>query len=159
MLDTLDRIDDELFATDYRLHAQRHLTLLPEPPTIRLRLVADSPRLRLRLAPPGPDEPTVRLPPRPVVATVVGRYVRVRGALWSSGRSTGGWPAVLPRARRRRAPLRGAPHRARVRRAGVYRASVYRRQPDGTEIVVFVGVVVLVVVAVAASGLIVWWWV
>jgi hypothetical protein len=33
----LDRIDDELFATDYRSPTQiRHLTLLPEPPTIRL---------------------------------------------------------------------------------------------------------------------------
>jgi hypothetical protein len=34
----LDRIDDELFATDYRLPSQRrHLTVLPEPPTVRFR--------------------------------------------------------------------------------------------------------------------------
>ncbi len=33
----LDRIDDELFSTDYRSPTQtRHLTLLPEPPTVRL---------------------------------------------------------------------------------------------------------------------------
>ena len=33
----LDRIDDELFATDYRSPGQRrHLTVLPEPPTVRL---------------------------------------------------------------------------------------------------------------------------
>jgi hypothetical protein len=32
----LDLIDDELFATDYRLPSQRrHLTVLPEPPTVR----------------------------------------------------------------------------------------------------------------------------
>lgn len=162
--DTLDRIDDELFATDYRVTLLRHLTVLPEPPTIRLRLVADSPRVRLRLQPPGPDETTVRLPARPVVGTVVGRYHRVRGALWSAGRATGGWPAVLPRTRRaqgqarRRAPQRGAPYRARVHPAGVYRASVHRRAEDGTEAVVFVGLVVLVVVGVAATGVIVWWW-
>ena len=54
--DLLDLIEDELFATDYRLPprprgapVQRHLTLLPEPPTVRLRLVVDSPRMRLRL--------------------------------------------------------------------------------------------------------------
>jgi hypothetical protein len=45
-----------------------------------------------------------------------------------------------------------------VHRAGVYRASVRRRDADGTEVVVFVGLVVLVVIAVAATGLIVWWW-
>jgi hypothetical protein len=33
----LDRIDDELFSTDYRSPRQiRHRTLLPEPPTVRL---------------------------------------------------------------------------------------------------------------------------
>jgi hypothetical protein len=33
----LDRIDDELFATDYRSPSQRrHLTVLPEPPTVRV---------------------------------------------------------------------------------------------------------------------------
>jgi hypothetical protein len=33
----LDSIDDELFMTDYRSPTQaRHLTLLPEPPTVRL---------------------------------------------------------------------------------------------------------------------------
>jgi hypothetical protein len=157
--DLLDLIEDELFATDYRLPprprgapVQRHLTLLPEPPTVRLRLVVDSPRMRLRLQPPGPDEATVRLPPQPVVAVPVGRYRRVPRALWSSGRSTGGWPTVLTR------PRRGASYRARVRTAGVYRASVRRREADGTEVVVFVGLVVLIVVAVAASGAIVWWW-
>lgn len=35
--DELDRIDDELFSIDYRSPTQaRHLTLLPEPPTVRL---------------------------------------------------------------------------------------------------------------------------
>jgi hypothetical protein len=33
----LESIDDELFSTDYRSPTQtRHLTLLPEPPTVRL---------------------------------------------------------------------------------------------------------------------------
>lgn len=32
----LDRIDDELFSTDYRTPTQRHLSVLPEPPTVRL---------------------------------------------------------------------------------------------------------------------------
>jgi hypothetical protein len=33
----LDSIDEELFSTDYRSPTQaRHLTLLPEPPTVRL---------------------------------------------------------------------------------------------------------------------------
>lgn len=35
--DELDSIDDELFSIDYRSPNQtRHLTLLPEPPTVRL---------------------------------------------------------------------------------------------------------------------------
>jgi hypothetical protein len=32
----LDRIDDELFSTDYRAPTQRHRSVLPEPPTVRL---------------------------------------------------------------------------------------------------------------------------
>jgi hypothetical protein len=64
----LDRIDDELFSTDYWPPTQRrHLTLLPEPPTERLRARAvparltppDPPTVRVR----PPDPPTVRLSP------------------------------------------------------------------------------------------------
>ncbi len=52
----LDLIEDELFATDYRSTShRRHLTVLPEPPTMRL---PDQP------APPG--------------------YARVVGAVWST---------------------------------------------------------------------------
>lgn len=52
----LDLIEDELFATDYRSAShRRHLTVLPEPPTMRL---PDQP------APPG--------------------YARVVGAVWST---------------------------------------------------------------------------
>jgi hypothetical protein len=51
----LDSIDDELFSTDYRSPSQlRHLTLLPEPPTVRLSERAGSPRPRYVPAEVGP---------------------------------------------------------------------------------------------------------
>ena len=66
----LDRIDDELFATDYRSPGQRrHLTVLPEPPTVRLApdrprpryvilsgATADWPSVTVSTSPYSPDE-------------------------------------------------------------------------------------------------------
>jgi hypothetical protein len=81
----LDRTDDELFSTDYWPPIQpRHLSLLPEPPTIRLGThpvrtavpprPTDAPTARLRETDPPtvrlrpPDPPSVRLHARPPAA-------------------------------------------------------------------------------------------
>ncbi len=70
----LDRIDDELFSTDYLLPSQRrHDSVLPELPTLRLPGWARA------------DEVTVRLRPFPSPGPTAPRYVTVQGLFWRPG--------------------------------------------------------------------------
>jgi hypothetical protein len=67
----LDRIEDELFSTDYLLPSQRrHDSVLPELPTLRLPARARA------------DEATVRLRPHPSPLPTAPRYVTVQGLFW-----------------------------------------------------------------------------